>query len=83
MKNGTHNVMTKPWAAIRTFYEELPSGVPAFDSMGNLVEEIVKSRYASDIYAWTAMHDLCIDQTEVAYPSNNVKHHHALAGLLA
>ena len=68
MKNETHNVMTKPWVRIRSFYEELPRGVPALDSMRNLVEEIVKSRYVSDIYAYTSMQDLCIVQTEVAYP---------------
>jgi hypothetical protein len=61
-------MMTQPWTKIRSYYEGLPHGVQAFDSMRNLVEEIVKSRYVAGIYAWTSMHDLCIVQTEVTYP---------------
>jgi hypothetical protein len=68
MKEETHNVMTRPWSDIRAFYEKLPRREPGFDSMRNLVEEIIKSRYVSGIYAWTSMHTLCIVQTEVRYP---------------
>jgi hypothetical protein len=63
-------MMTKPWAEIRSYYEKLPHGEAYFDSMRNLVEEIVKSRYVVGIYAWTSMHDLCVVQTEVTYPYN-------------
>jgi hypothetical protein len=33
-----------------------------------LVQAIEASRYASGLYAWQSMHDLCIVQTPVNYP---------------
>jgi hypothetical protein len=67
-------LMVRPWATIRSFYADLVSssrlverGLPV-DSMLELVQAIEVSHYASGLYAWTSMHDLCIVQTPVSYP---------------
>jgi hypothetical protein len=36
--------------------------------MVRLVTQIMDSRYAVGLFAWTSMHDLCIVQTEMEYP---------------
>src|ERR1700730_10502359 len=60
--------LVRSWSEIRRHYANLVTWVPAFDSMLKLVSEIELSRYASGLFAWTSMHDLCIVQTPVTYP---------------
>src|SRR5882672_12894329 len=67
-------LMVRPWATIRSFYADLVSssrlvecGLPV-NSMLELVQAIEVTHYASGLFAWTSMFDLCIVQTPVSYP---------------
>ena len=67
-------LMVRPWDSLRLFYAGLvrdghlvKTGLPV-DRMLELVQAIEASRYASGLYAWQSMHDLCIAQTPVSYP---------------
>jgi hypothetical protein len=57
--------MTRPWSEIESFYRELGK-----DALGmlRLVERINASCYASMLYAWTSMLELCIVQLPCTYP---------------
>jgi hypothetical protein len=60
--------MVQPWSEIRCFYADLVTSSSTFSSMLDLVSEIERSKYATGLFAWTSMHDLCIVQTPVSYP---------------
>ncbi len=60
--------MTRPWEDIvKTFQERIEGGLKV-QFMLNFVKEIMSSNYASGLYAWTSMHDMCIVQNAVKYP---------------
>ena len=60
--------MVQPWGKIRShFAHHVDLGLP-FDSMVKLVSEIEASPFATGLFGWTSMHDLCIVQTQVTYP---------------
>jgi hypothetical protein len=64
-----HDHMTQPWPVICQLYAEWSTtGLPSLAAMYDLVHVIEQSRYASDLFAWTSMHDLCIVQLPVSYP---------------
>jgi hypothetical protein len=58
--------MNRPWSEIYQSYARL-NGEPA-NSMLRLVSAIEASPYASGLFAWTSMMDLCIAQTPAEYP---------------
>src|ERR1035437_7988085 len=64
----TATAMTKPWSAIRAFYNQIVDAGMPFSSMLELVSRIEESRFAKGLFAWTSMHELCIAQTEAIYP---------------
>jgi hypothetical protein len=62
--------LIQPWSEIRRKYADLAHLKPAFDSMLTLIKEIESSNYATGLFAWTSMSDLCIVQAPVTYPYN-------------
>lgn len=61
--------MVRPWNELRDSYQErVNSGMPV-QSMLQLVDQILASRYLGGLHAWTSMHSLCIVQVpHVVYP---------------
>jgi len=53
----------KSWHDIKQFYEDLIRGGLPAQVMLQLEEHISISRYASGLFAWTSMHDLCVAKT--------------------
>jgi hypothetical protein len=62
--------LVRPWGEIRQFYADLAASSSTFSSMLTLVSEIEQSKYATGLFGWTSMHDLCIVQTPVNHPYN-------------
>jgi hypothetical protein len=57
--------MIRPWSEIVLHYRALGAGG---QGMLPLVEAIEGSRYASMLYGWTSVLDLCIVQAPCTYP---------------
>jgi hypothetical protein len=69
MKGGTR--MIRKWGEIAKVYSDRSGKIHAFPSttsMSKLVIAIERSPYATGLFAWTSMNDLCISQTYVEYP---------------
>jgi hypothetical protein len=61
-------MMTGSWSEIRRHYAHRPDRALQLAPMLKLVTAIESSRYASGLFAWTSVWDLCIAQAPVAYP---------------
>lgn len=57
--------MTRPWSEIKRHFQEPGNST---QGMFRLVEAIEASRYASKLYAWTSILDLCVVQVPCTYP---------------
>jgi hypothetical protein len=62
--------MIRSWSEIRKRYATVAPSSVALKAMLDLVDRIESSPYATGLFAWTSMHDLCIAQTPVTYPYN-------------
>jgi hypothetical protein len=60
--------MHRSWNEIIDFYEQIDSA--SGRTMVALASAIQASRYATGLFPWTSMMDLCIAQTPVTYPYN-------------
>jgi hypothetical protein len=60
--------MTKPWSAIVRRYAETPNVETSVCGIAALARHIEETELSIGLYGWTSMFDLCITQTEVAYP---------------
>jgi hypothetical protein len=60
--------MIQPWSKIVDFYDRVAIDRPSMHAMARLARFISETHLARGLFAWTAMHDLCIVQTEVTYP---------------
>jgi hypothetical protein len=62
--------MTRPWPSIVHQYDEYSNPDSSIIGVASLVNHIHESELSAGLFAWTSMFDLCITQTEVAYPYN-------------
>jgi hypothetical protein len=63
--------VNKPWPDIEQFYRNLSRSFPdasfrqAFDAVGDLAAYVCAGPLALELFGWTSMHDLCIQQVDV------------------
>jgi hypothetical protein len=60
--------MIMSWAEVKEFYQSLADQHPRLSPMLRLVEAVESSRYASGLYPWTSMADLCVQQVPSGKP---------------
>jgi hypothetical protein len=65
--NGAQR-MIMSWAEVKKFYQSLADKDPRLSPMLRLVKAVEASRYASGLYPWTSMADLCLQQVASGKP---------------
>ena len=64
--------MLQSWPEIERFYEELEVAADdgefrfAVRAIGQIANRIARGDFGASLFGWTSMHDLCVQQTNIA-----------------